>query len=120
MMYTIIKKITTNTPLHGTQFDIELHGQSVSTYFFCQGGGKGGLGWSAAVATCSHTLPPLTKEKQKTMRARSFSLFFSFVGGRVRLHVGYRSCPCWSQLCESFIKVGVSIFLRDKYSVKFQ
>ena len=51
-MYTIIKKITTNTPLHGTQFDIELHGQSVSTYFFCPRGGKGGggVGWSAAVA----------------------------------------------------------------------
>ena len=50
-MYTIIKKITTHTPLHGTQFDIELHGQSVSTYFFCPRGGQGGgLGWSAAVA----------------------------------------------------------------------
>ena len=51
-MYTIIKKITTNTPLHGTQFDIELHGQSVSTYFFAQGEarGGGGVGWAAAVA----------------------------------------------------------------------
>ena len=69
--------------------------------FFAKGVGKGGV---RLVCSCSLRVavpsPPLTKEKQKTVRARSFSLFFSFVGGRVRLHVGYRSCPCLSQLCE--------------------
>ena len=54
------KKITTYTLLHGTRFDIELQGESVSTdiliFFFAQGEarwGEGG-GWEGwLVCSCS-------------------------------------------------------------------
>ena len=47
-MCIILKKITTYTLLHGTRFDIELQGESVSTdiliFFFAQGEARWGEG----------------------------------------------------------------------------
>ena len=80
--------------------------------FFAKGEARGGV---RLVCSCSlRVAVPSPPDKGKTVRGSSFSLFFFFVGGRVRLHVGYRSCPCLSQLRERLHQGGCQYIFKEQ------
>ena len=91
---------------------LTLNYKDKESQFFAQGGGKGG--GIRLVRSCSLPVAVPSPQQRKKGERELLLPVFSFVGERVRLHVGYRSCPCLSQLRERLHQGGCQHIFKEQ------